>query len=104
MEMSGALVRGVHINYESVGTHGPFVAVTPGSRRPYAEMLNLSKAIAANGHRILLHDRRNSGASDVAIDGSGSEHDGGPMIYMSLEPGSALCRYTSALDGHRRKS
>jgi hypothetical protein len=75
MEMSDAPVRGVHINYEIVGTHGPFVALTPGSQRPHAELLNLSKAIAPNGYRILLRDRRNCRASDVAFDGSGSEHD-----------------------------
>src|ERR1700679_297725 len=73
--MPVALVRGVHINYEIVGTQGPFVALTPGSRRAYAELINLSKAIAANGYRVLLHDRRNCGASDTAFDGSGSEHD-----------------------------
>jgi hypothetical protein len=57
MEMPVALVRGVHINYEIVGTQGPFVALTPGSRRAYAELINLSKAIAANGYRVLLqHD------------------------------------------------
>ena len=73
--MLEALVRGVHINYEIIGDNGPFVALTPGSRRSYAELINLSKAIAANGYRVLLHDRRNCGASDVAFDGSGSEHD-----------------------------
>src|ERR1700684_2591400 len=75
MEMPEALVRGVHINYEVIGNSGPFVALTPGSRRAYAELVNLSQAIAANGYRVLLHDRRNCGASDVAFDGSGSEHD-----------------------------
>jgi pimeloyl-ACP methyl ester carboxylesterase len=76
MKMPEALVRGVHLNYEIIGNDGPFVALTPGSRRSYAELINLSKAIAANGYRVLLHDRRNCGASDVAFDGSGSEHDG----------------------------
>src|ERR1700680_1874838 len=75
MEMPVALVRGVHINYEIVGTQGPFVALTPGTRRAYAELINLSKSIAAAGYRVLLHDRRNCGASDVAFDGSGSEHE-----------------------------
>jgi pimeloyl-ACP methyl ester carboxylesterase len=70
-----ALVRGVHINYQVIGNTGPFIALTPGSRRPYAELVNLSKAIAAHGYRVLLHDRRNCGASDVAFDGSGSEHE-----------------------------
>jgi pimeloyl-ACP methyl ester carboxylesterase len=73
--MPVALVRGVHINYEIIGTSGPFIALTPGSRRPYAELVDLSKAIAATGYRVLLHDRRNCGASEVAFDGSASEHE-----------------------------
>jgi len=73
--MPEALVRGVHINYEIIGDRGPFIALTPGSRRPYGELVDLSKAMAANGYRVLLHDRRNCGASDVAFDGSGSEHE-----------------------------
>jgi pimeloyl-ACP methyl ester carboxylesterase len=73
--MPEAIARGVHINYEVIGTQGPFIALTPGSRRSYAELVNLSKAIAAAGYRVLLHDRRNCGASEVAFDGSGSEHE-----------------------------
>ena len=73
--MPDALVRGVHINYEVVGNSGPWIALTPGSRRSYGELIDLSKAIASAGYRVLLHDRRNCGASDVAFDGSASEHE-----------------------------
>jgi pimeloyl-ACP methyl ester carboxylesterase len=73
--MPEAVVRGVHINFEIVGEQGPWIALTPGGRRSFADLVGLSKAIAANGYRVLLHDRRNCGASDVAFDGSGSEHD-----------------------------
>jgi pimeloyl-ACP methyl ester carboxylesterase len=73
--MPEALVRGVHINYEIIGERGPWIALTPGSRRGYGELLELSKMLAAAGHRVLLHDRRNCGASDVAFDGSASEHE-----------------------------
>ena len=73
--MPEAVVRGVHINYEIIGNSGPWIALTPGSRRSYGELADLSKSIAANGYRVLLHDRRNCGASDVAFDGSGSEHE-----------------------------
>ena len=38
-------------------------------------MRSLSERIAAAGYRVLLHDRRNCGASDVIIDGSESEYD-----------------------------
>jgi pimeloyl-ACP methyl ester carboxylesterase len=73
--MPEAVVRGVAINYDVIGTSGPWIALTPGSRRPYAELIDLSKAIAAAGYRVLLHDRRNCGASAVAFDGSASEHE-----------------------------
>ena len=73
--MPEALVRGVHLNYEVIGATGPFIALTPGSRRGYGELVDLSKTIAARGYRVLLHDRRNCGASDVAFDGSASEHE-----------------------------
>jgi pimeloyl-ACP methyl ester carboxylesterase len=73
--MPEALVRGVHINYEVVGERGPFIALTPGSRRGYGELVELSKMLAKSGYRVLLHDRRNCGASDVAFDGAASEHE-----------------------------
>ena len=73
--MPEALIRGVHINYEVIGERGPWIALTPGSRRPYAELKDLSKMLASAGYRVLLHDRRNCGASEVAFDGSASEHE-----------------------------
>jgi pimeloyl-ACP methyl ester carboxylesterase len=73
--MPEAVVRGIHIHYEVIGSSGPWIALTPGSRRSYGELVDLSKAIASAGYRVLLHDRRNCGASDVAFDGSGSEHE-----------------------------
>jgi pimeloyl-ACP methyl ester carboxylesterase len=73
--MPEAFLRGVCINYEIIGNNGPWIALTPGSRRPYGELVDLSKTIAASNYRVLLHDRRNCGASDVAFDGTGSEHE-----------------------------
>src|SRR6476620_6723442 len=73
--MAEVLVRGVQINYETIGSSGPWIAFTPGGRRPYEELIGLSEAIARSGYRILLHDRRNCGASEVAFDGSASEHE-----------------------------
>jgi len=73
--MTEALVRGVRLNYETIGSNGPWIALTPGSRRPYDELINISKAIAGSGYRVLLHDRRNCGASELAFDGSASEHE-----------------------------
>ena len=73
--MTEALVRGVRLNYETIGSNGPWIALTPGSRRPYDELINISNEIARSGYRVLLHDRRNCGASEVAFDGSASEHE-----------------------------
>jgi pimeloyl-ACP methyl ester carboxylesterase len=73
--MSEALVRGIRINYEIIGSRGPFIALTPGSRRPYGELVALSRRLAEHGYRVLLHDRRNCGSSEVAIEGIGSEHE-----------------------------
>jgi pimeloyl-ACP methyl ester carboxylesterase len=73
--MPEVLVRGVRINYETIGSSGSWIALTPGSRRPYDELINLANAIARSNYRVLLHDRRNCGASEVAFDSSTSEHE-----------------------------
>ena len=71
--MSRAHIRGIDINYEIVGERGPWLALSPGGRNGYAEFHPLAAKIAAAGFRVLLHDRRNCGASEVAIDDSQSE-------------------------------
>lgn len=73
--MPETIVRGVSINYQVIGNGGPWIAFTPGSRRSYGELVDLSKNIAASGYRVLLHDRRNCGASSVAFENSRSEHE-----------------------------
>lgn len=73
--MPDRIVRGVRINYEVIGNSGPWIALTPGSRRAYGELVGLAKQIAASGYRVLLHDRRNCGASEVSFDGSASENE-----------------------------
>jgi pimeloyl-ACP methyl ester carboxylesterase len=70
-----AIIRNIAINYEVVGDHGPWIALTPGSRRSYKELLDLSKDIASSGYRVLLHDRRNCGSSGVGFDATASEHE-----------------------------
>ena len=73
--MAIANVRGVSINYEVLGSKGPWVALSPGGRRAIEGVESLSKRIAAAGYRVLVHDRRNCGASDVAIEGRESENE-----------------------------
>jgi pimeloyl-ACP methyl ester carboxylesterase len=65
--MATARVRGLNINYEIIGDSGPAVTLVTGGRRGYAEMVPLARRIAENGYRVFLHDRRNTGASDILI-------------------------------------
>jgi len=70
-----AKVRGVNINYKVVGQHGPWVALSPGARRGLDRVEPLAGLLADAGHRVLIHDRRNCGSSDVVIDGEDSEYE-----------------------------
>lgn len=70
-----ANVRGVNINYEVLGDTGPWVALSPGGRRDLGAVKSLAGRVAAAGYRVLIHDRRNCGASDVVIDGEQSEYE-----------------------------
>ena len=68
--MAFATVRGLKIRYEIVGDRGPFVTLITGGRRGYDEFVPLAHKVAVEGFRVLLHDRRNTGASDLLIDGN----------------------------------
>jgi pimeloyl-ACP methyl ester carboxylesterase len=68
-----ATVRGVNIHYATFGENGPWLALTTGGRRDHSEFVDLAKSIAAAGFRVLLHDRRNTGASDILIEGDEGE-------------------------------
>lgn len=65
--MATATVRGVTINYEVFGEAGPWVALITGGRRGYGEFKSLAGKLSAEGFRVLLHDRRNTGASSIAM-------------------------------------
>ena len=66
-------IRGVNINYQVIGERGPWIMLTTGGRRGHEEFIPLAKKLAARGHRVVLHDRRNTGASDVLIEGAEGE-------------------------------
>jgi pimeloyl-ACP methyl ester carboxylesterase len=85
--MPEACVRGVTLNYEIIGDRGDFIALTPGSRRSYDELIPIGKLLAAQGYRVLLHDRRNCGRSEVGIEARGSEHE------IWADDLDALCRH-----------
>jgi pimeloyl-ACP methyl ester carboxylesterase len=61
-------IRGVNIFYQVIGDRGPWVALITGGRRAHNEFIPFAKKIAAGGYRVLLHDRRNTGASEILLD------------------------------------
>jgi pimeloyl-ACP methyl ester carboxylesterase len=70
-----AHVRGVNLIYQIIGTKGPWVALSPGGRRDMNSVEPLARVIAEQGYRVLIHDRRNCGLSDICIDGDDSEYE-----------------------------
>jgi pimeloyl-ACP methyl ester carboxylesterase len=46
------------------------VSLSPGGRRDLQGVKHLAERVAAHGYRVLIHDRRNCGASDVVFEGS----------------------------------
>jgi pimeloyl-ACP methyl ester carboxylesterase len=73
--MPMAQVRGVNINYKILGTSGPWVALSPGGRRDMSGIDLLASKVADLGYRVVIFDRRNTGASDVVIAGKDSEYE-----------------------------
>jgi pimeloyl-ACP methyl ester carboxylesterase len=74
--MPSTQIRGHKISYEVLGDRGPWVALSPGGRRGMDGVASLAGLIAAAGYRVLIHDRRNTGSSDVVIeDGGESEYE-----------------------------
>ena len=71
--MPFAKIGPVNLHYQIIGASGPVLALTPGGRRSFKEFLPLADKIARQGFRILLHDRRNCGLSDIYFDRSDAE-------------------------------
>jgi pimeloyl-ACP methyl ester carboxylesterase len=70
-----AKVRGANINYQVLGTQGPWMALSPGGRRAMENVKSLAQRMADKGYRVLIHDRRNCGLSDISIGGETSEYE-----------------------------
>jgi len=70
-----AKVRGINMNYKILGNGGPWVALSPGGRRDMSGIELLAAKVAEKGYRVVIFDRRNTGASDVVIDGNDSEYE-----------------------------
>src|SRR5213082_115991 len=88
--MPVANIRGVAIHYEILGDHGPFVALQPGGRRAGASVRSLGEKIAEAGHRVIVYDRRNTGASSVAIEGASENEEWAEDLHELLARLDAL--------------
>lgn len=73
--MPVAKVRGVNLNYEILGKGGPWIALSPGGRRDLNNVKSLAQRMADAGYRVLIHDRRNCGISDIVIGAETSEYE-----------------------------
>jgi pimeloyl-ACP methyl ester carboxylesterase len=70
-----ARIDHVSINYEILGERGPAMALSPEGRSALDNVRPFAERMAAAGFRVLLHDRRNCGASDVAFDPQRAEYE-----------------------------
>lgn len=73
--MARAAIRGINIVYEVLGTHGPWIAISPGGRRGLVSVRGVGEKLAEAGFRALVYDRRNCGASDVSFEGDSESNE-----------------------------
>jgi len=73
--MQLATINGVTLRYEVLGDKGPWMALSPGGRREMGNVRPLAQKMAAAGYRVVIHDRRNCGASEVAFDDAQPEYE-----------------------------
>ena len=71
--MPTILIDGVSIKYEEMGSGAP-VTLMPGGRSGMEAVRGLAERLAPH-YRVIMHDRRNCGASDVVIGGEPSEQE-----------------------------
>jgi len=86
-------IRGIDINYDVLGERGPWVALQPGGRRAGASLKSLAAKIAEAGYRVLIYDRRNCGASSIAIDGDSENEEWAEDLHELLMKLDALPAY-----------
>ncbi len=101
--MPTAVVRDTHINYEVVGSHGPWMVLTPGGRSGLEAARPLATKLAGEGYRVLIHDRLNCGASDVLIaDGDWEDATTADYLHELMQQLGALPALGVAMAGGNR--
>ncbi|MBV9827235.1 MAG: alpha/beta hydrolase [Alphaproteobacteria bacterium] len=91
--MPVAQIRGINLHYDILGDRGPFVAIQPGGRRGGMSVRGLGEKIAEAGYRVVVYDRRNTGASDVLIEGDSENEVWAEDLYELLKSIDALPAY-----------
>ncbi len=103
-------INGVNINWRTVGDRGPndrnpWLVMTTGGRRGHDEFIPLAEKIARYGYRVMLHDRRNTGASDILVAGDeGEEVIWTRDMYALLSEQNALPAFFSGSSAGARTS
>jgi len=85
-----AKLRGVELNYRVLGEKGPFICLQPGGRRFGDYLRPLAEKIAEAGYRVILYDRRNCGASSIAIEGESEYEEWAEDLHALLAELDAL--------------
>jgi pimeloyl-ACP methyl ester carboxylesterase len=91
--MPVAQIRGVDIVYEVLGERGSWIALQPGGRRGLVSVKPLGLKLAEAGYRVLVYDRRNCGASGLAIEGDSENEVWAEDLYALLCELDALPAY-----------
>ena len=103
--MPDIMIRGVKLHYQVIGESGPWVALITGGRRGHQELLPIARKLAAQNFRVLLHDRRNTGASDVLIEGDeGEEEIWTDDLHALLQSQGALPAFVGGTSSGARTS
>ena len=89
--MPYAQIADGRIRYEMLGSGSQCIALTLGGRKSLEAANPFAERLAQEGYRVLIHDRRNSGASDLMLTGKDWEQAiWGDHLYALLEQEQAL--------------
>ncbi|MGW6333554.1 alpha/beta fold hydrolase [Nocardia rhamnosiphila] len=110
--MPAVAVNGGTVVYEILGAAGDLIVLTPGGRysKDIPGLRPLAEALVSGGHRVLLWDRPNCGASDIQFFGQTESHmraetlagllaelDTGPVILAGGSGGARDSMLTTML-------
>lgn len=86
-------IRGIDIHYDILGERGPFVALQPGGRRAGLAVKPLAAKLAEAGYRVVIYDRRNCGASGIAVTGESENEEWAEDLHALLRKIDAAPAY-----------